>query len=134
MARIEKTIEYKALEALVIGVAIWIAGALMIILFGQASFFPMAAVSAAFLAAPLMYIMTRFHLREIPVEKYAYVATHLGIAVSAVQFPLDALGFLAIFKLGYPPLTLATREAIILALEVGYFWLLIVPWWVGKRK
>ncbi|MCJ7616559.1 MAG: hypothetical protein MUO43_08495 [Desulfobacterales bacterium] len=124
----------KTQGALVIGIVIWVAGALMIMLFGQSSFFPLVVVPAAFLAAPTMYIITKFYLRDVPVEEHIYAATRLGVAVTAVQFPLDAMGWFAIFNFGYPPLTLATREAVFIALEVGYFWLLVIPWWVGKRK
>lgn len=123
----------KTLEALVIGVVIWIAGASMIVLFGQAALFPSVATLAAFLAAPVTYLITRFHLRGVPTAERTSVAIRFGVIITAVQFPLDALGWLIIFNFGSPLPSQAARDAIILALEIGYFWLLIVPWWIGKR-
>jgi hypothetical protein len=124
----------KKLEALVVGILIWLAGALLITLFGQSPFFPVAALPAAFMAVPAMYVITRLYLRNIPLDERRIAAIRLGVIVTAVQFPLDTLGWLVILKLGFPPLTAAAREAVILSLEVGYFWLLIVPWWAGNRR
>lgn len=131
---LEMIMSKKTLEALVIGVALWVAGTVMIIIFGDASLFPSATVTIAFLTAPAMYVMTRFHLRDVLAEERPYVATLFGVVVTAVQFPLDALAWLSTFRLGYPPLTLAAREALIFALEIAYFWLLVVPWWTGKTR
>ncbi len=123
----------KTLEALIIGVVIWVVGASMIVVFGDATFFSLAVIPTAFLVAPLMYVITKFHLRDILTAERTQAAMRLGIIVTGTQFPLDALGWLMIFHLGYPPLSEAAREMIILALEIGYFWLLIVPLWTEKR-
>lgn len=124
----------KTFEAMVIGVGLWISGTLMIIIFGDALLFPSVALIAAFLTAPAMYFITRFHLRDVLVEEWPTAATLLGVVVTAVQFPLDALAWLSTFRLGFPPLTGDAREALIVALEIAYFWLLVVPWWTGRRN
>lgn len=124
----------KTLKGLVIGVVIWIVGALLIILLGQASYFPLAALPCAFLAAPLMYGVTRFYLRGVPVAEQTVTATILGVIVAAVQFPLDAVGWFVITNLGYPPLSQAARDAIVLGLLVGYFWLLVMPRWAASAN
>lgn len=124
----------KTLEALVIGVAIWASGAITIILLGQVAYFPSIAIPAAFLAIPLMYFVTRFHLRDIRAIEQTFTAIRLGIIVTAVQFPLDALGWLAMTQWGYPPLSQTTRDALIVGLDIGYFGLLVVPYWIAKPK
>ncbi|PIU89963.1 MAG: hypothetical protein COS63_04385 [Anaerolineae bacterium CG06_land_8_20_14_3_00_57_67] len=122
----------KTAEGLVIGIVIWIAGALIIILLGQSPYFPLAALPSAFLAAPLMYGVTRFHLRGVPVAERTTTATILGMTVAAVQFPLDALGWFIITNLGYPPLSQVARDAGVLGLLIGYFWLLVMPYWTAS--
>ena len=123
----------KALEALVIGVAVWVAGMLLIALLGEAQYFAPAAIPAAFVALPLMYSLTKFHLRDVPAAERTSAAIQFGVLVTAVQFPLDALGWLAIVKFGYPPSGEAARQMLMIGLEIGYFWMLGVPYWVGKR-
>ena len=124
----------KTLEALAVGVAIWVAGMLLVGWAGDAAYFPVAAVPAAFAALPLMYALTRFHLRDVPASEKWFAAIRFGVLVVAVQFPLDTLGWWAIFNLGYPPHGQAAREATMLGLEIGYFWMLAVPYWVGRRN
>lgn len=124
----------KALEALAVGLGVWVAGMLLIGLLGEARLFAASAIPAAFVALPLMYGLTRFHLRDVPTADRASAAIRFGVVITAVQFPLDVLGWLAIFRLGYPPHAQGAREALILGLEIGYFWMLVVPCWVGKGR
>lgn len=124
----------RTFEALYIGLVLWAAGGLGIILFGQTAYFSSVVAPAAFVTFPLMYFVTRLHLRDIPTAEQAFTGMRLGIIATAVQFPLDALGWLAIVKLGYPPLSQATRDALIVGLEIGYFGLLVVPYWIAKSR
>lgn len=124
----------KITEAIFIGLAIWVVGLLMVLMVGQNPVFPSVAVPAAFLAAPLIYLLAKFHLRDVPAKERAYAAMRLGVLVMLVQFPLDAIGLFSMFTFNYPPLSSAAKESLVLALEVGYFWLLLVPWWVGKKR
>lgn len=122
----------EVLEAFLIGMGIWVGGALVIAIFGWAPWFPNIAVPLAFLTAPAMYMITKFHLRNVLKEGQMYAALRLGIIVNTVQFPLDALGSFMIFN--YQLLPPIAQEAIVPALMIGYFFMLIVPWWAGNRK
>lgn len=124
----------KTLEAAFIGFSIWIAGALLLILFRQEPFLRPLAIPIAFLMAPIMYLITRAHLRNVPVKERANAAMRLGVVAAAVQFPLDALGLFSIFRYNYPQIAPEAREALIIALEIGYFWILTIPWLAGKSK
>ena len=124
----------KTRDALIIGFVIWLAGMLLIALFGSTAYFPLAVVPGALLTAPFMYWVTRLYLRDVPLAEQASIAVQFGIIVTAVQCPLDALGWLAILKMGYPSLSQVARDALIIGLEIGYFWLLVIPYWVAKRR
>jgi len=123
----------KTKEAIFIGLSIWVVGFLALLMVGQHPVFSLVAVPAAFLTAPLMYFLTKFHLCDVPAKERAYAAMRLGVLILLVQFPLDAIGLLSMFKFNYPALSQTAKESVVLALEVGYFWLLLVPWWVGKK-
>jgi hypothetical protein len=124
----------KTTQALAIGITIWLFGMLAIIAFGNADWFPAIPIPIAFLTTLLMVALTRWHLRDVPRAERSITAIRFGVAVTAVQFPLDALAWSAIFYLGFPPLTQAAREMLMIALEIGYFAMLVVPWWVGRRQ
>jgi hypothetical protein len=123
----------KSLEAFATGAAIWIGGMSLIGLFGNAGLFPSAAVAAAFAAFPLMVILTRFHLRGVPAAEMGSAAIRFGVLVTAIQFPLDVFGWWVIFNLCWPPQAQAAREATMLGLEIGYFAMLAVPYWMGRK-
>jgi hypothetical protein len=123
----------KTLEASALGLAVWTAGMGLIGLAGDLRYFALFVIPAAFAAVPLMYYLTRFHLRDVPAAEQPRAAIRFGVIVTAVQFPLDVLGWLAIFHLGWPPHAQAAREATLIGLEIGYFWMLLVPYWMGRR-
>lgn len=81
-----------------------------------------------------MYVITQFHWRDVPNVERKFTGIRLGVVVTAVQFPLDALAWLSIFYLNFPALNQAARQAVMLGLEIGYFWMLVVPYWMGQRK
>lgn len=100
-------------RALAIGITIWLGGMGLIAWLGETRYFAAAVIPAAFAALPLMVGLTPFHLRDVPADQRAWAAIRFGVVVTAVQFPLDTLGWLAIFRLRFPPHTAAAREATI---------------------
>lgn len=123
----------KVREATAFGIGIWVAGALAVLSFGQASWFSSLAVPVAVLTAPFMWLVARFHLRDVSPDERAFAGLRLGAIVTAVQCPLDAATLWGIFRLDWLPLPLAARKSLVLGLIVAYFWMLVVPWWEGRR-
>ena len=112
----------------------WIAGALIVIAFGRNSLITILAIPVALLTAPAMWLITRLHLRDVPRNEYSYAGLRLGVIVTAVQCLLDSAGLSIIFQYGYPSFSQVARETLVVALIVAYFWMLVVPWWEGKRR
>ncbi len=124
----------KTREAMVLGLGLWIAGAFIIVSFGGNPLFSVLAIPVALLTAPAMWLATRLHLRDVPGNECSYAGLRLGVIVTAVQCVLDSAGLAAIFRFGYPLLLQPARETLAVALIVAYFWMLVVPWWEGKRE
>ncbi len=115
-------------------VGLWLIGAVLLAVTGPMSVFPRLAVPVAFLTLPAIWVVARFHLRHLPRSEQSHAGLQLGAAIVAVQFVLDFIGWLVIFYAGWPPLSHAAREATVLALYVGYLWMLVVPWGVGNYQ
>jgi hypothetical protein len=96
--------------------------------------FPMVAPAATFLLTPpAMYFVTKFHLRGVSAPARIATGLRLAVLVTVVQLPLDALGLLSVRQLGLPELDLSAQQATVLALQAGYFWMLLIPWWASAR-
>lgn len=115
------------------GIGLWLGGMVLIVAFGTTRLYPALAIPAAVLTAPLMAVIARVHLRAVPATVRPNAGLAFGAGVLVAQFVLDALGWLAIFRFNLPALPLPAREATAVALPVAYFWMLVVPWWMGNR-
>lgn len=125
----------KSRQAVVIGLALWVAGAGAVILLGPLPFFAGTAPTATLLLAPpAMYFVARFHLRDVSPSMCVATGLRLSVVVTAIQLPLDAMGLVSIQQFGFPSLDSTARLSAMLALQVGYFWMLLVPWWVGWKQ
>lgn len=120
-------------EAFLIGVGLWVVGAAVIVLLGDVPFFPTVAPPAALLLVPVIYRLTKWHLRDVAAPNRLGTSLRLSILATAVQFPLDICLLLSMYQLGVPDLSLAGQRATVFALLVGYSCLLLVPWWVTAR-
>lgn len=123
----------KVREAILLGIGVWVAGAWVIVAIGQSPYFATLAIPVAFLTAPAMWLLARWHLRNVPTTERAYAGLRLGAIVTATQCLLDSVGLLVIARLGWPSLSPAAREVLPVALTIGYFWMLTVPWYASRR-
>jgi len=123
----------KAREAIVLGIGIWIAGAVLFAAFTQMPGFSTLVLPITFLTAPAMWLVARFHLRNVALEERVHAGLRLGAIITATQCLLDGGALFVIFRAGRPAFSPAAREATTVAMAVGYFWMLVVPWWEGKR-
>ena len=123
----------KTCEAIALGLGLWIAGALLIVLFGGRLLIPILVFPVALLTAPAMWWGTRLYLRDVPGQECAYAGLRLGVIVVAVQCVLDSAGLSVIFQFGEAFLSPAASETLVVGLIAAYFWMLVVPGWEGKR-
>jgi len=119
----------KVREAIILGVSIWIAGALSLAIFGQRIYFSEYAVPVSFIIIPAMIIIARWHFRDIESNLLSYSGLRLGV-VTAIQSLLDGV---IVFGIGWPPLSQSAYEILPLALLTAYFWMLVIPWWQGHQ-
>ena len=130
----EHALSPKSREALVTGLAIWLAGAIGVLVLGSTPSFTSIAIPAAFLTAPLMWFLVRFHMRDIVPDDRVLVALRFGVIITAVQAILDAAGLYTEFRFGWLGLSEEAREVIVLGLLVGYACMLLVPWLQARRR
>jgi len=123
----------KTFEAILLGIGIWIGGTIAVLTSWQSAIFPRLTLAAACLTAPFMGLVARWHLRSSTAEERIHCGLRLGVIIAAIQCPLDASFLLLNQKLGWPLASREAIDAIVVALPVAYFWMLIVPWWVGQR-
>ena len=124
----------KSREALITGLAIWVAGAIGVLVLGSTPTFTTIAIPAAFLTAPLMWLLVRFHMRDVVPDDRVLVALRFGVIITAVQVVLDAAGLYTEFRFKWLGLSEVAREVIVLGLLVGYVWMLLVPWLQAHRQ
>jgi len=117
----------KSREALITGLAIWIAGAISVLVLGSTPSFTSIAIPAAFLTAPLMWFLVGFHMRDVVPDARVLVALRFGVIVTAAQAVLDAAGLYTEFRFRWLGLSNAAREVIVLGLLIGYACMLLVP-------
>jgi hypothetical protein len=121
-------------QAILIGVALWIAGTVCIGLVGRLPLYVSLAVPATLVLTPAaMFALTKLHLRGVPQALRPAVGLRFGVIVTAAQFPLDALGLFWVFNYGILGLSAPAQHSTVIALEVAYFWMLLTPWWAGSR-
>jgi hypothetical protein len=124
----------KTAEAWITGFLAWVLGVMGIVLFGTSPYFSAGAiVTVLVLTGPFSYLLTRFHLRDVGRADWGHTAIRFGIIITWLQFPLDALGWLAITSGGFLGLSVQAQQTIATALPIAYFWLLGVPWWMGVK-
>ena len=122
----------KNTEALIVGFLIWVLGVIAVTFFSKFDIFLIIAIPVTFLVIPAIFLLTKFHLRNVEDKEKEKVATEFGIIITLIQFPLDALWWFLSSKINSPvPRDVSTMIAILL--PIGYFWLLAVPWWIGKK-
>ncbi|MBI5230761.1 MAG: hypothetical protein HY876_01205 [Coriobacteriales bacterium] len=113
------------------GFALWAVGTAAIAGFGRAPVFPTVVAPLALVAAPLAAGAAWVWLRRLP-DSTRYVAgLEFGVIVTAVQFPLDAVGWPVLQRAGLLP---TNTNSLFVALEIGYLCLLVVPVLVGSRR
>lgn len=122
----------KSMEAVLVGVGLWIAGATAVVLLGGLAAFHLIAPPGALLLIPVMYALTRWHLRDVASVDRSSTGLRLGVLATGVQFPLDLLAFLSIYEWGFPDLSSAGQRGLVYALLIGYACLLFVPWWTAR--
>ena len=83
-----------------LGVSVWISGALLVVIFGQRNFFSDYAVPVSFITIPAMIIIARWHFRDIESNLLSYSGLRLGVVVTAIQTLLDGV---IVFGIGWPP-------------------------------
>lgn len=128
-------VHHKSVQAILLGIGLWVAGTALIGAIGRAPLFAMLAVPVTLVVTPVIMLgLTSLHLRGVSQEERAEVGFRLGALITLVQFPLDALGLFAVFNFGFLGLSEVSQRAVVLALEVGYFWMLVTPWWFSSRQ
>ena len=124
----------KSREALIIGFAIWGAGAIGVVVLASRPSLTSIAIPAAFLIAPLVWFLVHFHMRDVVPDDRVLAALRFGVIITAVQVILDATGLYTEFRFGWLGLSELAREAIVIGLLVGYACMLLVPWLQAHRQ
>ena len=130
----EHTLSPKSREALITGLGVWVAGAIGVFVLGSRPSFTSIAIPAAFLTAPLMWFLVRFHLRDVVPDDRVLVALRYGVIITSVQVILDAAALYTEFRFGWLGLSEVAREVIVLGLLVGYACMLLIPWLQVRRR
>lgn len=125
----------KAIEAFIIGFIGWFFAVIAIIAFGKTEFYISNVIlTVALIAPPAIYYLLKFHLRSVGKDDKRFIAAQFGVLATLIQFPLDFFGWLIIFKYDFQFLPQEAREATLLALLIGYFFMLGVPWLASKNR
>lgn len=124
----------KVIQAVAIGVIAWLLGFLGILLFYNQQYFPVAVVIVVIIGAPVpvWFISQRF-LTRIPQQSLSLNALSFSAIVLIIQFFLDGLFALSIFFFNVPQLSVSAVKGLFLALEIGYFYFLLIPWLTSRR-
>lgn len=101
----------KSVEAVLIGVGLWIAGATAVVLLGGLGAFHVLAPPGALLLIPVMYGLTRWHLRDVASTDRSSTGLRLAVLVTGKQLPLHLLAFLSVYDGGFPDLSLGPNGA-----------------------
>jgi hypothetical protein len=124
----------KAIQAAVIGVIMWLLGFAAVMLLISLPNFPVIAVVGVLVGAPLpvWFVSWRF-LAGTRKESLSFEALSFSAIVLLIQFLLDGLFAASVFFLNIPRVDSAAIKGLFLALEMGYFYISIIPWATSKR-
>lgn len=124
----------KIKQAAAIGVAAWILGFAGVMLFKEFHGFSLAVVIAVCLGAPIpiWFVSFRF-LKAIPERSLTAPALAFSGILLGVQFFLDGLFAASIFLFDLPHLDVSAVKAVFLALEIGYFFFLSIPFLTSQQ-
>lgn len=117
--------------ALVVGLVFWSAATAAVLILADSSVFPILAAVFSLLTIPGMVVLTRYQISDVEEAEKGAVARRFGMIVTMVQYPLDTLGFTAVLFFGFPPTNPTHQHVLVIALLIGYLWLLGVPWFIG---
>jgi hypothetical protein len=124
----------KAMQAAVIGVIMWLLGFAAVMLLVNLPNFPVIAVVGVLVGAPLpvWFVSWRF-LVGTRRESLSFTALSFSAIVLLIQFLLDGLFAASVFFFNMPRLDAAAAKGLFLALEIGYFYILVISWATSKR-
>ena len=112
----------------------WLLGFLGIILFYNQQHFPLAVVIVVSVGAPIpIWLISLQFLKRIPGHSLSINALSLSAIVLMIQFFLDGLFAVSIFFFNVPQLSVSAVKGLFLALEIGYFNILLIPWLTSHR-
>lgn len=125
----------KAIQAVILGSIGWLFGLAAFALFHGSPLFPGTTAPAVLAGAPLpLWVVAYFYLKSVPAEAAARTAAFMSLIVLVIQFVLDGAFMFAVFHLGFPRLSNEAVRASFLALEIGYFYIGVIPWLEGVRQ
>jgi hypothetical protein len=124
----------KVIQAAVIGVIMWLLGFAAVMLLINLPAFPVIAVVGVLIGAPLpvWFVSWRF-LAGTRKESLSLNALSFSAIVLVIQFLLDGFFVASMFIFDMPRLDSAAIKGLFLALEIGYFYISVIPWATNKR-
>ncbi len=124
----------KVRQAVAIGVIAWLLGFIGVMLLIKAPAFPFIVIMTVLLGAPLpaWFVSWRFlaGIREKPMSLNALAFSAI---VLLIQFVLDGLFAASVLLFNTPHLEGAAINGVFIALEIGYLYILVIPWIIGRR-
>jgi hypothetical protein len=124
----------KAMQAAIIGVIMWLLGFAAVMLLFNLPAFPAIAVVGVLVGAPLpvWFVSWRF-LAGTRKESLSFTALTFSAIVLMIQFLLDGLFAASVLFFNMPRFDSAAIKGLFLALEIGYFYISVIPWATSKR-